>query len=571
MKLFRNIPLIVKMLIMTLPALIALIVVTLVMQSTIISTEDRMSNILYDTLYDASSNLINADRDFYQAKEASMVLHNTRNEISEEDRHALISDFDENLQQVFDKTAVAFEAMKASDVLYSGTPHADSGLTVEQYEKAFADDMAEYKSLYNNSSDTGDYEAQMAQFEVCRDHINYVTEILESYAAVVLEDLRTEIDTQITVIITAVAVIAVLVAVIVAVILVYLKSAISFATKTAEEIASGNYHVKVPPERCSKDETGRLCDAVAHIQARLADYTDYATELSDALTRISDGDLRIQLKYNYEGDFKPIQVGLEGTVLALRHTMEAIKSSAEQVNAASEQVASAATDLAAGTSEQSHSIENLSETVQKVADHSGENSENAAKAKEQTTESEALLERGNRDMEDMLIAMGEITAASEEIGKIISVIDNIAFQTNILALNASVEAARAGEAGKGFAVVADEVRNLAGKSAEAAKDTTSLIERSVDAVEKGRKIADKTAEALRRVSEKSKDTQILVEMISDATAIQGEQLESINAVVNSISAVVQNNAATAEETSAAAEELEGQAEALNSEVQRFRI
>jgi methyl-accepting chemotaxis protein len=571
MKLFRNIPLIIKMLIMTLPALIALIVVTVVMENSIVSVEDRMSNILYDTLYDASSNLINADRDFYQAKEASMILHNTRDSITEEERFALISDFDENLQQVFDKTAVAFTAMSASEELYSGTPHESTGMTVKEYEQAFANDMTKYVQAYNNSSDKGDYEAQMAQFEVCRDHINYVTEILESYAAVVLEELRAEVDTEINILTGAVSVVALIVAVIVVLILVYLKSSISFATRVAEEIAGGNYHVKVPPERCSKDETGRLAEAVSHIQARLADYTDYANELSDALTRIADGDLRITLKYNYEGDFKPIQVGLEGTVMALRNTMEAIKSSAEQVNAASEQVASAATDLAAGTSEQSHSIENLSETVEKVAKHSGENAENAAKAKEQTTESEDLLDRGNRDMEDMLTAMGEITAASEEIGKIISVIDNIAFQTNILALNASVEAARAGEAGKGFAVVADEVRNLAGKSAEAAKDTTSLIERSVDAVEKGRKIADKTAEALRRVSEKSKDTQILVEMISDATAIQGEQLESINAVVNSISSVVQNNAATAEETSAAAEELEGQAQALNNEVQRFRI
>jgi methyl-accepting chemotaxis protein len=257
--------------------------------------------------------------------------------------------------------------------------------------------------------------------------------------------------------------------------------------------------------------------------------------------------------------------------MSLRDTMSMMKASAEQVNSASEQVAGAASALASGASEQTQSIEQLSHTIEKVAEHSFENAENAERAKEQTTESEALLERGNRDMDEMLEAMGEITAASEEIGKIITVIDNIAFQTNILALNASVEAARAGEAGKGFSVVADEVRNLAGKSAEAAKDTTGLIERSVDAVEKGRKIADKTAEALRRVSEKSKETQTLVEMISDATAIQGKQLESITSVVNSISSVVQNNAATAEQTSAAAEELEGQAHSLNSEVVKFRL
>jgi methyl-accepting chemotaxis protein len=573
MKLFKNIPLVIKMLIMTLPAIIALVVLAFIFQSTVKKAEESMSSILYDTLYTASSNLINADRDFYQAKEASMLLHADRAQgaVDEETTYGYVDDFNSNLTQVIDRMHVAFDTMKADDVLYNDTPHADTGITVAEYEEDFWKDMDTYQSLYNMTSDTGDYDAQMAQFEVCRDYINYVTEILEAYATDVVAVLEADLDAQVAAVIVVIGVIALFVAIIAILIMVYLKSAISFATKTAQEISEGNYHVKVPADRCSKDETGRLCDAIAQIQARLADYTDYARELSDALTKIADGDLRVKLTYNYQGDFQPIQAGVEGTLLSLRETMAMIKASAEQVNSASEQVADAATTLANGATEQSQSIEQLSMTVEKVANHSAENASNAAKAKEQTTESEALLERGNKDMDDMLSAMSEITAASEEIGKIISVIDNIAFQTNILALNASVEAARAGEAGKGFSVVADEVRNLAGKSAEAAKDTTGLIERSVDAVAKGRKIADKTAEALRRVSEKSKDTQALVEMISDATAIQGDQLESITSVVASISSVVQNNAATAEQTSAAAEQLEGQAGALNTEVLKFRL
>jgi methyl-accepting chemotaxis protein len=571
MKLFRNIPLVIKMLVMTLPAIITLIFLAFILQSTVKKAEESMAGILHDTLYTASSNLINADRDFYQAKEASMLLHNNRATADEETVFGYIDDFNSNLTQVIDRMHVAFDTMKATDALYNDTPHADSGLTVAEYEEAFWDDMDKYESLYNLTADTGDYDAQMAQFEVCRDYINYVTEILEGYAEAVVVNLEADLDAQVAATMTVIFVISFLVAVIAILIMVYLKSSITFATKTAQEISEGNYHVKVPADRCSKDETGRLCDAISQIQARLADYTDYARELSDGLTKISDGDLRVKLTYNYQGDFKPIQLGVEGTLMSLRETMAMMKGSSEQVNSASEQVASAAETLASGATEQAQAIESLSMTVEKVAAHSAENAENAAKAKEQTTESEALLDRGNKDMDDMLTAMAEITAASEEIGKIISVIDNIAFQTNILALNASVEAARAGEAGKGFSVVADEVRNLAGKSAEAAKDTTGLIERSVDAVAKGRKIADKTAEALRRVSEKSKDTQALVEKISDATAIQGEQLDSITNVVASISSVVQNNAATAEQTSAAAEELEGQASALNAEVLKFRL
>jgi methyl-accepting chemotaxis protein len=573
MKIFKNIPLIIKMLVMTLPAIITLVVLAFILQSTVKEAEERMAGILYDTLYTASSNLINADRDFYQAKEATVFLREARaaGEVDQETSVGYIGDFNDNLQQVIDRMHVAFDTMKADDTLYNKTPHADTGITVAEYEKDFWTDMDKYQSLYNITADTGDMSAQLDQFEVCRDYINYVTEILEGYATSVVIDLEAELDGQVQAVMIVIFVISAFVAVLAILIMAYLKSSIGFATKTAHEIAEGNYHVKVPEERCSKDEVGRLCEAISHIQARLADYTDYARELSDALTKIADGDLRVKLTYNYEGDFRPIQVGVEGTLIALRETMSTMKASAEQVNSASEQVAAAATTLASGASEQTQSIEQLSFTVEKVAAHSDENSENAAKAKEQTTESEALLDRGNKDMDDMLSAMAEITAASEEIGKIITVIDNIAFQTNILALNASVEAARAGEAGKGFSVVADEVRNLAGKSAEAAKDTTGLIERSVDAVAKGRKIADKTAEALRRVSEKSKDTQSLVEKISDATAIQGEQLKSITNVVNSISSVVQNNAATAEQTSAAAEELEGQASSLNAEVLKFRL
>jgi methyl-accepting chemotaxis protein len=571
MNFFKNIPLVVKLLMMSIPALIMLVVTSFILQSTVNETEDELTGILYDTLYESSQNLINADRDFYQAKEASMLLHYNAEGIDDETMIGYVADFNDNLAQVEERMHAAFDIMKADSKLYNDTAHADSGKTIAAYETAFWADMEIYKAAYNNASRTGDYDAQMAQFEICRDYINYVTEILEVYAVDSAEEAEINIDSIVLTDMIIIWIVSFVVAALAVFNILYLKSSISFATRTAQEIAEGNYHVKVPADRCSKDETGKLNEAISHIQIRLADYTDYARELSDALTKVADGDLRVKLQYNYEGDFKPIQIGLEGTIMALRRTMALIKDSAEQVDAAAEQVSGAAAALASGASEQTQSIENLSHTVDKVAEHSSENADNANKAKEQTTESEELLERGNREMGDMLAAMGEITAASEEIGKIISVIDNIAFQTNILALNASVEAARAGEAGKGFSVVADEVRNLAGKSAEAAANTTALIEHSVEAVEKGRKIADKTAEALRRVSEKSKDTQTLVEMISDATAVQGEQLESIASIVNNITSVVQNNAATAEETSAASEELESQAQSLNAEVQKFKL
>jgi len=167
--------------------------------------------------------------------------------------------------------------------------------------------------------------------------------------------------------------------------------------------------------------------------------------------------------------------------------------------------------------------------------------------------------------------MEEITNTSQEIGKIIHTIDDIAFQTNILALNAAVEAARAGEAGKGFSVVADEVRNLAGKSAEAAKSTTALIESAVDAIEKGRLLADQAAGSLLEVVDTSKSVDEKIRQIAKASEEESYAVTQIAAGLEQISAVVQTNSATSEESAAASEELSGQAQMLKSLVNRFKL
>lgn len=333
-----------------------------------------------------------------------------------------------------------------------------------------------------------------------------------------------------------------------------------------EKMSDGNLDVDLEIKR--QDEVGMISEK---INGMVKQYRGIIYDISAFLNEISQGNLTAQSDFEYVGEFRQIKTAMETIISRLNDTMTQINLAADQVNSGSQQVSNGAQALSQGATEQASTIEELSATISEISGQIKNNAVNSGNASSGVTQVSAGIEQSNAQMQNMIHAMGQISSTSNEIGKIIKTIEDIAFQTNILALNAAVEAARAGAAGKGFAVVADEVRNLASKSAEAAKNTTALIESSIDAVKKGTEIADETAQALTAVVAGTNEVTSLVIQISDATNEQANSIAQITQGVDQVSAVVQTNSATAEESAASSEELSGQAEMLKTLVSGFKL
>jgi methyl-accepting chemotaxis protein len=342
---------------------------------------------------------------------------------------------------------------------------------------------------------------------------------------------------------------------------------VSEMAEAAQKMAEGNLHVQINVD--STNEIGQLAAAFAKSTASIR---AYIAEITKNLGKIANGDLTVTTTdLDYVGDYEDLKNAYFVIVKSLNDTLGQINEASEQVSSGSGQVANGAQALAQGATEQASSVEELSATITEISNQIKENAEHAVDASRNVSHVSSEIEISNNHMSEMVTSMSQISDSSSKIGKIIKTIEDIAFQTNILALNAAVEAARAGAAGKGFAVVADEVRNLASKSAEAAKDTTALIENSMKQVENGTKIADETAKSLLSVVDSAKAVSDTVEKISQASNRQSDAIGQVTVGVEQISAVVQTNSATAEESAAASEELSGQAQTLKELVTRFKL
>jgi methyl-accepting chemotaxis protein len=324
-------------------------------------------------------------------------------------------------------------------------------------------------------------------------------------------------------------------------------------------------HLSTTIQNC-QDKTYTLLDKVIDINVQIGDETVKAAT-SDA----QSADV-IMLTSLGIGVVVALSLGVFlslGITRPINHIVKGLRDGAQQVASASTQVSSASQSLAEGATEQAAGLEETSSSLEEMSSMTKQNADNAQQANTLATEAKKAANNGSEAMERMGSAIEDIKKSSDETAKIIKVIDEIAFQTNLLALNAAVEAARAGEAGKGFAVVAEEVRNLAMRSAEAAKNTSNLIEQSVNNSRNGVQICSEVKKALDEIVDSIGKTTDLVGEIAAASNEQAQGVNQINTSVSQMDKVTQQNAANAEESASASEELSGQAESMNQVVDQL--
>ena len=334
----------------------------------------------------------------------------------------------------------------------------------------------------------------------------------------------------------------------------------------AQELTDGNLHSTL--EYHSDDEIGRLAHSMRKSIRILGSYVD---DIGRAMKMFAEGNFDVQPEVEWKGDF----VGILNSFMLFEESMaeviKGIQHVSDEVSSAAEQVAASSNDLADGATNQAAVVEELTATVEGVSEQVEKNSKSAKEISGRVDKLGNAILESNGKMKDMVDSMNEINGASKEIDKIIATINEIAAQTNLLALNASIEAARAGEAGKGFAVVANQVNVLADQSAQAAKESATLIETSVKAVEKGMVIAGQTASQLQEVAENSQIITKEVTNIADTLETQATEIKQINDGIEQINDVVQTNSATSEECAASSQEMSSEAENLREMIQKFKI
>lgn len=342
---------------------------------------------------------------------------------------------------------------------------------------------------------------------------------------------------------------------------------IQFCAARLEKLADGDLQTPAPAVS-SRDETARLTKA---LDATILRLNDVVQDVSHHLGRMAQGDFRENITSTYWGDFSAIEQSIRSIHSSLKETLYQISQSAGTLASSAVQVSDGAKSLSQGAAEQASAIQEISATAAGIAKSAGETVSAASEAEHFVARADAQLGVSVDFVKEMNTAMEKISRTSEEISRIIGTIENIAFQTNILALNASVEAARAGGDGKGFAVVADEVRELAAKSDEAAKATKELIEGSIAAVSEGSQAVVKVTESLDKTSSIAENVAIKMGTVAEALEHQNIAISQITEGIGQVSSVIQNTSDTSEQSAATAQKLSEQSGLMNSLVRRFQL
>lgn len=469
----------------------------------------------------------------------------------------------DELQKMRDGTASLRENFKGDMTLVDNFDNSMKSV-VEERDKVFE------LALENKNTEASDlyFSVVMPAFKQANEYLLEIDADVRQRADNTYNSANTQ-KTVITVILLLISVITLGVTVVMAR---YLSRSITKPLneieKAAKEMADGSLSTSISYE--SKDEMGSLANSMRSLTSGLSMIIE---DIGDILGQLAEGNFHVASKCleNYKGDYVPILEAMRLIRNNLNETLLQINESTQQVAVGASQMAENAQGLAEGATEQAGAVQELTATVEDVANVAETSAGNAEEAFKQVKASAEKAEDSKQDMEELIKAMERINETSKEIENIIADIEEIASQTNMLSLNASIEAARAGEAGRGFAVVANQIGKLASDSAQSAINTKALIVKTLEEIETGNHITEKTSEAFRAVIEEMRQFAEMARETSSSSMSQYESLQEVRKGIEQISTVVQSNSAAAEETSATSEELSAQAESLEQQVNKFQL